>query len=149
MKPKSRLAGFPQPRDLLDSYAMLMLLNEEPGYEKVQQRLMQAERNERLVFMSAINVGETYYIVHRTSGEFAAEKFLRILEATTVTISVPTQELIIAAAKIKAKYPISYADAIAVATAIEVNASILTGDPEFQKIEGIAKVEWLQRKTSQ
>jgi len=37
----------------------------------------------------------------------------------------------------------SYADCFAVATALRFNAAILTGDPEFKKIEKTVSVEWL------
>jgi ribonuclease VapC len=50
---------------------------------------------------------------------------------------------VIDAARIKAEYPLSFADCFAVATAIRESAIILTGDPEFKKIEHLAKIEWL------
>ncbi|MCZ6676039.1 MAG: PIN domain-containing protein [Candidatus Poribacteria bacterium] len=43
----------------------------------------------------------------------------------------------------KAKYPISYADAFAVATAIKEDIPVVTGDPEFQRVEGIVTVDWV------
>jgi ribonuclease VapC len=39
------------------------------------------------------------------------------------------------AAEVKAEYVISYADCFAVATAEQLSASIITGDPEFKKVE--------------
>jgi ribonuclease VapC len=60
-------------------------------------------------------------------------------------VIVPLDEQIVfAAAHIKANHAISYADCFAVATALQENATIVTGDPEFQSVEAIAKVEWLQ-----
>jgi ribonuclease VapC len=50
---------------------------------------------------------------------------------------------ILAAAQIKAQYPISYADAFAVALAQELNAAIVTGDSEFKQVESIVKLSWL------
>ena len=43
----------------------------------------------------------------------------------------------------KAHYPTSYADAFAVALAQELNAPLMTGDPEFHKVEDIVQVCWL------
>jgi ribonuclease VapC len=51
--------------------------------------------------------------------------------------------LIKEAAKIKSRYPLSYADAFAVATALRENASVITGDPEFKRVEGLVAIDWL------
>ena len=50
------------------------------------------------------------------------------------------------AATIKARYPISYADAFAVATAIRHDAPLVTGDPELRATpanEKALKLEWI------
>lgn len=44
---------------------------------------------------------------------------------------------------LKAHHPISYADAFALALAQEKQAALLTGDPEFRKVESLATIEWL------
>jgi ribonuclease VapC len=51
---------------------------------------------------------------------------------------------VLEAAHIKAGHSISFADAFAVSLANELGATILTGDPEFKKVEGIAKIEWME-----
>jgi ribonuclease VapC len=38
---------------------------------------------------------------------------------------------------------LAYADCFAAATALQYEATILTGDPEFKKIEVLVQVEWL------
>ena len=52
---------------------------------------------------------------------------------------------LIDAARIKAEYPLSFADCFSVATARREHAIIFTGDPEFKKIEHLAKIEWLSK----
>ena len=44
---------------------------------------------------------------------------------------LPDRALILEAARIKADYPMSYADAFAAATAIQLGAPLWTGDPEL------------------
>jgi ribonuclease VapC len=53
-------------------------------------------------------------------------------------------EDIIAAARIKAAHPLSFADCFAVITAQHHKAAIVTGDPEFKTIEHLVTVEWLR-----
>jgi uncharacterized protein len=49
---------------------------------------------------------------------------------------------VIEAAKIKGKYALSYADSFAVATAIKEKATVVTGDPEFRKVERLVGIDW-------
>lgn len=53
-------------------------------------------------------------------------------------------EDVIAAAWIKARYPISCADAFAVATATKLEATVVTGDPEFQAVSELVPVDWIR-----
>jgi predicted nucleic acid-binding protein len=51
-----------------------------------------------------------------------------------------------AAATLKARYPISYADGFAAATAMLRQAPLVTGDPELRamaKKEKVLRLEWL------
>jgi len=50
---------------------------------------------------------------------------------------------VIDAARIKAEYPLSFADCFAIAIARCQKAAVLTGDPEFKKVEHLVKIEWL------
>jgi uncharacterized protein len=56
-----------------------------------------------------------------------------------------TEERNLAAAWLKAKYPISYADAFAASLAQEVGASLVTGDPEFKTIKQNHSLVWLNK----
>ncbi len=131
-------------RKLLDSFALLSYLNKEIGFEKVLEALAEAQVSEGFLLMNEINVGETYYILHRQRGVKEAEYFL-----DTVLVGLPIRLVqndfqdVIDAARIKAEYPLSFGDCFVVATARRENAIILTGDPEFKTIEHLAKIKWL------
>ncbi|MBI2206831.1 MAG: hypothetical protein HYU41_23615 [Candidatus Rokubacteria bacterium] len=62
-----------------------------------------------------------------------------------VAVSRPT---VLAAAHVKARFALSYADAFAVVAAQDHEARILTGDLEFAPVveAGIVAVEWLPRR---
>lgn len=81
-------------------------------------------------FMSWINLGEVYYIVERRAGADQAQRVLRGLRRQ-LTLDLPSEARVIEAAAIKAKFPVAYADAFAIATAIAHQATLLTGDPEI------------------
>ena len=84
------------------------------------------------LLMSMINVGEVFYLLAKRQVQSTADDFLRDLSSLPVHTLVPNRNLILDAARWKAKAPISYADAFAVATAIERKAELVTGDRELK-----------------
>ena len=54
-----------------------------------------------------------------------------------------SNNLIFQAAEYKAQYSISYADCFILASAIEHKAIIVTGDPEFKKVEHLVDIIWI------
>jgi len=129
---------------LLDSYALLAYLNKEKNFQKVQKFLSDAQRSGRPLLMNEINIGETYYILYRKRSPEKAEFFLDTILPGLPILALPNRfEDVVAAARIKSEVSISFADCFAVATAQRENAIVLTGDPEFKKIEHMVKVDWL------
>jgi len=126
---------------LLDSFALLAYLKKEKNYQKVKDILASHEED---LLMNEINVGEVYYILARERSLDAAEYFLHdILQALAIKITPNSLSDVIEAAKIKAQFPIAYADAFAVATAIKHDATLVTGDPDFKKAEHLITIDWL------
>ena len=139
-------SGIVNRKKLLDSFALLAYLNKESGFEKVRDALAKAQKSGNSVLMNEINVGETYYILFRKRGPEKAEYFLDTILAGLPIVTVPNSfENVIDAARIKAEYPLSFSDCFAVATALREKAIILTGDPEFKKVEHLVKIEWLSK----
>lgn len=93
--------------------------------------------------MSEINAGELYYTIARHMGLDKAEETLANLSTIPVALVPTTWDLIVAAARLKAQWPLSYADCFAAATAIARGATIITGDPEFKRVEHLVSIEWI------
>ena len=132
-------------RYVLDSFALLAHLGEEAGAARVRAVLKAASQDRAQIFLSAINLGELVYITERERGLVEAQMALNAVEQVPVQILEATRERVVAAAHLKATHAISYADAFVVATAQEMGATILTGDPEFRTVEALVSVEWLAR----
>jgi ribonuclease VapC len=95
------------------------------------------------MLINAINVGEIIYITQRRFGEQKKlEVFLHIRRMGMKILPCPN-DLIFRAAELKARYPISYADAFALASTIEHAATLVTGDPEFKHVEHMVKIVWV------
>ena len=61
----------------------------------------------------------------------------------TITPILADFPLILEASRIKACYPISYADCFVIATTLKEKARIITGDPEFRKVQDLVEIDWL------
>ena len=132
-----------KPAYVLDSFALLAHLESEPGGPRVKAVLAQAEREQAEVYLSVINYGEVIYITEREQGLSAAQTVIAAVDQLPITVVEADRKLTFAAAHIKAQHPISYADAFAVVLAQQRQAVLLTGDPEFRKVESLATIEWL------
>ncbi|MEE8400156.1 MAG: type II toxin-antitoxin system VapC family toxin [Desulfobacterales bacterium] len=93
--------------------------------------------------ISEINLGEVHYKTIHRLGLAAARNHLEQFSELPIRVIPPSSDIILSASEIKAEYAISYADCFAVATALNVEASIVTGDPEFKKVEHFVEVVWI------
>jgi predicted nucleic acid-binding protein len=131
---------------LLDSWAILAFLNrEEPVAAHIRHLLHTAEEQQQPIYLSIINLGEVYYTIGRRRGLTFAGQILEQIRHMPVEIVPVDETLVLQAATYKMRHPISYADAFALATAIQQNATLLTGDPEFKPLQPLYEIELLER----
>jgi ribonuclease VapC len=139
--------GNPSSKDayVLDSYAIMAYLEAEHGGERICSLLEAAEKGSCRLFMCIINLGEVVYIVERERGLPKAQEILARIEELPIEIVDADRKLTLAAAHIKKGCPVAYADCFAAALSQVRNAILITGDPEFRKIETSCDiaVEWL------
>ena len=131
---------------VLDSYALIGYLENESFSDQIQHALTQAKNGTFRLYFHAIHIGEVYYIILREQGQSMADlAYSRIKALPIKLIDRIDEELLLAAAGLKARYPISHADSFAAALAMISNCPLLTGDPEFRSLEkqGIISIEWL------
>lgn len=131
------------PAFVLDSYAVLAHYQNEPGGPRVKAVLSKAEKRLADVYLSIINFGEALYILEREEGLTTAQDLVATVDQLPITVVEVNRKLAFVAAHLKAHHPISYADAFALALALEKQAVLLTGDSEFHKVESLATIEWL------
>ena len=134
------------PRYVLDSYAMLALFEDEPGASRVKTLLQQAEKSQAEILLCNINFGEIVYITEREKGLTAAQNAIALIDQLPITLVEADRKLTLAAAHIKAKHALAYADAFAAALAQTHDAVLVTGDKEFLSVVNQVKIEWLVTK---
>jgi len=126
---------------VLDAYAIIAYLKEEPGHSIVKNLLASGEIE---LFVNSVNLGEVFYIFARSHGMRAADYFLSvILPSLPVTVLDNSLDDVIQAARLKAIHALSFADCFAAATAIREQAPLVTGDPEFKKLGKAVAIDWI------
>jgi predicted nucleic acid-binding protein len=131
---------------VLDAWALLALIfKEEPAAGAVKEFFRDEAGSRASVHISWINLGEVYYTIARRKGLDAAEAVLNEIQMLPVRLQVPSKADILAAATVKSKHNVSYADAFAVSLAQKINGTIVTGDPEIILLKDVVTIEPLSR----
>jgi predicted nucleic acid-binding protein len=128
---------------VLDSWAILAYLGDEPSGEKIADLLADAHENDLPLLLSVVNAGEVWYILARQSTEAHADDALGILAQLGIELVPVDWELARAAARFKVKKQLSYADCFAAALALNRKGELATGDKEFEQVSADIKINWL------
>ena len=128
---------------VLDSWALLCYLEQEPGFEKMIELFEKAVESSKPLLMCIVNWGEVYYQVARRFGDPKAQEIEQLIQTLPITLVEADKELTREAARIKTTKRMAYADCLAVALARLKKAELYTGDLEFKAVEKDIKVVWL------
>ena len=131
---------------VIDSWPVMEWLKErEPTAELFEQILRSARDGDRLLLLSSINLGEIYYNCWNEWDRLRADEVLDGFSDLPIHVVHPTERDVIEAARVKGRYKISYADAFATVLALEYEAPVVSGDPDFLKLRtsGLIAVEWV------
>lgn len=128
---------------VLDASALVSYFEGSEGHSKVTDLLKEAHNSAADVVMSVVNWGEVLYSLGKGCGE-------EELEATRAAVSrLPIRMFDVdlaqaeSAAKLKLRYKLPYADAMAAALALEIQAAVVTKDTDFQRVQSLFKIVWL------
>ena len=128
---------------ILDSFALLAYLTDEPSAARIEQLIEDAKEENCHLFLPLINLGEILYITERRGGVAKAQDTLALLRQLPIEILPADGQAVFSAAHIKANFTLSYADAFVVAAAQKEGAIVLTSDPEFQSVKDLITIERL------
>ena len=128
---------------LLDTSALLTLIEDEAGADRVELALKQPT-----TFIPWTVLLETYYIALQEVGTAEADRRIAFIKQLDVKILWDMDEpVLLTAAKVKANHRISLADAIIAAFAIRKGAVLMHKDPEFDALSGLLSMEALPYKS--
>ena len=131
---------------VLDTSAILCLLEDEPGADVVEQKIAAAEAGNIKLGASFVSLTETFYITHLSQGQARAQEFVAVVKSWPMEIIYPDESLCLAAGEIKATHSVSLADAFVAATAHLASAVLIHKDPEFEALKGTISLQALPYK---
>ena len=128
---------------VLDAWAVMAYLEDEPAGEKVADIIADAHENDTPLLMTVVNLGEVWYIIARETSEPEADRCAKELRQLGIEVVNADWGLTQQAARYKSQHRMSYADCFAAALAKERRAHLITGDKEFAQVEQQVQILWL------
>lgn len=128
---------------VLDAHGLLVFLEREKGYKKVEQFFMEAVEKKSNLLMSCVNFGEIYYIILREQGARKVHEIEAVIHTLPIEIVDVNMAIAKEAAQFKAFKKLSYADCFSAALAKIHKAELVTGDKEFKSVENEIKIAWV------
>jgi predicted nucleic acid-binding protein len=127
---------------ILDACTFIALLKQEQGAEKIKALLDEAMTGQSVVYMNIINLIEVHYGFCRELGQKKSDLILEQIYAMPVRfIDNISTTVFSETSRLKAAYALSLADAIGIATAIELSGIFVTAD--HHELEVVANKEAL------
>jgi len=128
---------------VLDTWAVIAYLEDEPSGEMVEDLIATAHEEEIPIYMSVVNVGEVWYTLAREVSEQEADASVKSLRDLRIQFEDADWTLTQEAARFKSQNKMSYADCYAAALAKTKKADLVTGDNEFKPLDGEIKISWI------
>jgi predicted nucleic acid-binding protein len=129
---------------ILDSYSLLCLFDKKRRAEKkaVTKYLEDAEKGSIKLYISKVNEGEVFYKLYTCLGGPISTGFREDLRRGLFPLNViPVNDRRVEeASMIRAKFPVSYADAFCIELAKDMNLPVITGAPEFACVKNFIQV---------
>lgn len=131
---------------VLDTSAIIALLEDESGAARVESLLKQAKHGSINIYISFITLAECYYICAQQQGEDAAVELTAYIKSLSVTVIESEEKLTLTAGQIKTANRLSLGDAFIAATASAVSGILVHKDPEFEQLVNSVQLENLPYK---
>jgi predicted nucleic acid-binding protein len=122
---------------LFDTSALLALRDNEPGADRVAELLDASANGGAACYGCFITLMEVMYRVWKDEGEEAGRAAYSACQLLAISWRHENSALLERAAEIKARFPLSLADAWIAAAALEVEAVLVHKDPEFERVDGL------------
>jgi ribonuclease VapC len=130
---------------VLDANALINLLMDAPGADRVEQLVREAGRLGSPLLVSVANWGEVFYLSWQRHGEQVARENMADLARLPLRVVPVDMAQALKAGEIKALHKIPYVDCLAAALASLERATLVTSDRDFEKLGRHFPILWISR----
>src|SRR5258706_13125681 len=118
---------------VLDSWAIIALVQDEPAAGRVEEMLDESATGKAPLLMSWYNAGETFYILAKRKNREVAEEFMTRLPSLPIRMVLPDEVAVPPAPRRTTSNAVAFGDAFAIGLAMANEASVITRDNEIRK----------------
>ena len=129
---------------VFDASAVLALLFNETGADKVEAILHKGAEADKPILISAVNWAEVLYRMQRKRGAEGVHTAKRFERTMPLEVAPVNRELAEVAAELKANHGLALADAFAAALCKANKAELVTCDPDFEVVKQQIKIAWIR-----
>jgi len=131
---------------VLDANALVRLFRNTPGADTVDRLVRQAKAGKARLSISVANLGEVLLVLSRF---VRPEEALRFIETTqdAVQASSIDKQISLDAAMLRIRYKLGFADCFAAELSIRTGATLVTADPDFERLGKQLRILALPRHT--
>ena len=130
---------------VLDASAVIDLLDNGPGANRMELLLKEAHRLSNPLLASVANWGEIFYLSWQRHGEQSARETIAELSELPIRVLPVDLAQALKAGELKALHKIPYADCLAAALALLHQATLVTSDQDFTKLGKHFPILWIAR----
>ena len=131
---------------VLDTSALLSVIQDEPGADFVEARLEEGASGKIVIAASFVSLTEILYKTIQLADKRRADELVAVIKSWPVQFVHSDEALCIAAGEIKARFLVSFADAFVGATAQRFGALLIHKDPEFESLKSVIELKALPYK---
>ncbi|OIN86251.1 MAG: hypothetical protein AUJ21_12230 [Anaerolineae bacterium CG1_02_58_13] len=126
----------------MDTSALLTLIEDEPGADRVKEIFRRGQ-----VILPWVALMEVYYMTLQEHGQQEAEtRFAMLRHSSAEIIWNMDEATVIRAGRIKAANKVPFADSVISSLAIQTESILVHKDPEYEALEGQVEMESLPYK---
>ncbi|GBU20692.1 hypothetical protein R80B4_00571 [Fibrobacteres bacterium R8-0-B4] len=133
---------------VLDACALIAIINNEPGSDRIGSLIREAAHQNLVLKMNQVNLLEVYFYIMKIYGQDKADEILSDMETYPISlITELSREVIKEAGRIKMTYNISMGDSVAAAESMVSGGTLVTSDHkdfEMAAQSGKIKVLWFK-----
>jgi predicted nucleic acid-binding protein len=130
--------GSGKPKIVLDTKPLIKLFAQEEGWDAVREILSRVEAGDVEAAVSVVTLTEIYYKYMRENrADLAEERTSQFRYAVYLKKLLVDEEVAVKAGDLKGKYEVSIADALIAATAYFEESTVISDDPDFEKMPEI------------